>query len=110
MRKPKVNRIDPIEKTKRDQWLEDIKFVMSSAAGRRFVWGLLEMGNIFRVCFTGNSTTFYNEGKRELLLPIYSDIMEKCPELFHAAQRENFISNKPEEEVNSGSESDDTGA
>ena len=78
----------------REQELEDIRAVMSSPAGRRFVWRLLEVGNVFRPCFTGNSQTYYLEGKRELTLTFYADVMEACPELFWEAQRENY---KPKE-------------
>ena len=74
--------------------LEDAKFIMSTAKGRRYIWRLLEKFNIFRQCFTGNSKTFFNEGMREAGLFIYIDIMESCPELFIQAQKENFKTNE----------------
>ena len=69
--------------------LDDIRAVMATVEGRRFMWRFLEAGNIFRKCFTGNSSTFYNEGKRELTLGFYADVMEAAPELFWKAQKEN---------------------
>jgi hypothetical protein len=77
----------------REQELHDIRKVMETKEGRRFVWRLLEEGNIFRKCFSGNSSTFYLEGKRELVLGFYQDIMEGCPELFWQTQQENWQSN-----------------
>lgn len=71
--------------------LDDVRAVMSTVEGRRFIWRILEAGNIFRKCFTGNSQTFYLEGKRELTLEFYADVMESCPELFWKAQKENTI-------------------
>jgi len=70
--------------------LDDIKFMMKTKQGRRFMWRLLTVGNIFRKCFTGNSQTFYNEGKREMTLEFYQDIMEASPDQFAVAQKENW--------------------
>lgn len=82
--------------TDREQQLQDVRDVMSTPAGRRFIWRLLAEGNVFRNCFTGNSTTYYLEGKRELTLTFYTDVMEACPERFWEAQHENF---KPKEKT-----------
>lgn len=42
----------------RDIELADIKQLMDSVQGRRFVWRLLDRTGVFRTSFTGNSTTF----------------------------------------------------
>lgn len=76
----------------REQELKDVCEVMSTPAGRRYVWRLLEHGNIFRSCFTGNSHTFYQEGIRESHLKYYQDIMEACPDKFWLTQKENIPS------------------
>jgi hypothetical protein len=70
--------------------LADIKAVMGTVPGRRFMWRMMEEGNIFRTCFTGNSQTFYLLGKRDFMIPYYQDVMEACPELWAKAQTENF--------------------
>ncbi len=76
--------------TDHEQQLQDLREVLSSKPGRRFIWRLLSEGNIFRRCFTGNSATYYNEGIREFTLTFYQDVMEASPDLFHLTQQENF--------------------
>ncbi len=76
--------------------LDDIRFIMKTKVGRRFMWRLLTVGNIFRKCFTGNSNTFYQEGKREMTLEFYQDIMEASPDQFAVAQKENWKAEKKE--------------
>ena len=71
------------------QAADDARHVMSTPQGRRFMWRLLKRGNIFRKCFTGNSHTFYEEGKRELTLETFHEIMEACPEQYWQAVKEN---------------------
>lgn len=78
----------------RAQELADMKHLMSDPVNRRVMWKFLTKGNIFRKTFTGNSSSFYLDGKRELTLEVYQDIMLACPELFWKAQQENF---KPED-------------
>ena len=51
------------DEVKRDNEINDLKIVMETAAGRRLMWRLLASAKIFQTCFTGNSTTYYNEGR-----------------------------------------------
>lgn len=90
MAKRKTNEVSPVDKMVREQQLEDLRQVMSTPNGRRFVWRFLSDANVFRSCFTGNSTTFYLEGRRDVVLPYYQDIMQACPEMFWKAQQENL--------------------
>lgn len=94
------------EKAQRAQELEDIRFVMQTIPGRRVMWRMLSEANIFRSCFTGNSTTFYLEGKRDCMLPYYQDIMKACPELFWMAQQENIKLEKQEATANAERDND----
>lgn len=98
-RKPRT--IEPTleQKARRAQELEDVKTLMQTSPGRRFFWRMLTEGNIFRSTFTGNSTTFYLEGKRDAVLPYYQDIMEACPEQFWVAQSENHVKSAQEENI-----------
>jgi len=68
------------EKNRREQELNDVRNVLNSAFGRRFVWRLLEFSGIYKTSFTGNSHTFFNEGMRNIGLSIMTDINEACPE------------------------------
>lgn len=67
----------------RDQELNEVKSLMEHPAGRRFMWRLLDKSGLFRTSFTGNSTTFFNEGQRNIGLIYMSMINETCPELYH---------------------------
>ena len=77
------------EKFVRIRELEDIVSVMENEAGRRLVWRLLSRAGVFTSSFTGNSTTFFNEGKRDQGLFLLSEIMEGCDELYYVMTREN---------------------
>ena len=62
----------------RDRELHDLRSVMDSVEGRRFVWRLLSQAGVFRTSFTGNSTTFFNEGMRNMGLIVLADVQEAC--------------------------------
>jgi len=49
----------------RRQAADDIRNIMASAPGRRFVWRLIDGAGTFRAAFAGDAwTTAYNEGRR----------------------------------------------
>ena len=58
----------------REREISDVKKVLSSAEGRRFIWKLMSEAGVFRTSFTGNSETFFNEGKRSMGLLILSEV------------------------------------
>ena len=60
----------------RKQELEDIKAILKTAAGIRFFQRFMEEGKVFNSTFTGNSNTFFLEGKRSLALKVFNDICE----------------------------------
>ncbi len=66
----------------RDVELADIKRILDTDFGRRFVWRLLGLAGVFQTSFTGNSTTFFNEGKRDIGLKILADVSEAKPEAY----------------------------
>lgn len=66
----------------RDRELADLKMVMDSLEGRRFVWRLLDKAGVFRTSFTGNSATFFNEGMRNMGLVVLADVHEACAEQY----------------------------
>lgn len=53
-------------KTKRDQELEDLRFVMGDKRGRRVFLKLLERTGVYRNPFTGNSETFFKCGEMNI--------------------------------------------
>lgn len=67
----------------RQRDLEDIKSVMSTEAGRRFIWRLLEQAGLFRTSFTGEiNSTLFREGNRNAGLALFNTVFASCPELY----------------------------
>lgn len=77
-------------KTAAKQEADDLKTVMSTVQGRRFVMALLDRTGLFRTSFTGNASTYFNEGRRDVGLRLLADINEQCPELYLTAQQEHL--------------------
>jgi hypothetical protein len=66
----------------------DLRKVLGGPEGRRFVWRLMSEAGVFRSSFTGNSETFFREGKRNIGLMILGDVMVAQPDSFTVMQRE----------------------
>ena len=79
------------QKKQRDKETNDVKKLLDIPEGRRFFWRLLSGTGVFRTSMTGNSQTFFNEGRRDIGLMILKDVMEANPGAFSQMQRE-FIS------------------
>src|SRR3990172_8342493 len=62
------------------QRLVDLKSLLELPHGRRFIWWMLESAGVYKSSFTGNSTTFFNEGRRDLGLQLLAKITEASPE------------------------------
>lgn len=92
---------DEYLKFKAERRFDDFKKIMETEHGRRYVWGILESAGIFRTTFTGNSTSFFNEGRRALGLEIYRDV-QALPELRTLMEKENLIDIKIDKENNDG--------
>ena len=61
----------------------DIKWLMSSKRGRRFIWRLLEMAGVFRSSFNTNAMAMsFGEGNRNYGLQLLNQIHTLCPELY----------------------------
>jgi len=61
----------------------DIKWLMSSKRGRRFVWRLLEQAGVFRSSFNTNAMAMsFGEGNRNYGLQLLNLIHTLCPELY----------------------------
>ena len=68
---------------------EDFKWVVSTEQGRRFLWDLLAFTGVYRSSFTGNSTTFFNEGRRDVGLKLIGQLNEYAPEVYVTMLKEN---------------------
>jgi hypothetical protein len=88
----KKQKKEEILKRIKDREVEDLKKLLSIPEGRRYIWKLMSSAGVFRTSFTGNSTTFFNEGKREIGLMVISEVMAASPTAF--AQMQNEFTNE----------------
>jgi hypothetical protein len=63
----------------RKQELEDLRDILRTHQGVRFLRKLVSDGHVFHSSMTGNSQTFFNEGWRAFALKIIGDVMEASP-------------------------------
>ena len=75
-------------KDDRSRELEEIQFVCSTKQGRKFYWRMLSLCHLFKTSFTGNNTTFFNEGERNIGIKLLVDLTEACPEMYGLMQKE----------------------
>lgn len=63
---------------------EDVATVLSTPAGRRFVWAMLGKCGVFSLSYTRGDTheTAFNEGKRQVGNPIFAEIQSEHPEAY----------------------------
>lgn len=77
------------DKIKSDLELNDIKSVLKTIEGRRFVWSVLESCGIYKSSFTGSSETFFLEGSRNVGLRLLSKLEMADQESLFQMMREN---------------------
>lgn len=70
------------ERSLRERELDDVKAVLSTKEGRRVWWKFLDFCGVFRSSFTGNNSTFYNEGQRNVGLKMLGDMNEAMPDAY----------------------------
>lgn len=67
---------------------DQFKALMQQKEFRVFAWRMLEEAQMFHTTMTGNSFTFFNEGKRAMGLWLMEKINRLTPELYMAMCRE----------------------
>lgn len=86
--KDRVRKKSLQERFSRRTEIEDVAAILSTRFGRRFYWRLITECGIFRSSFTGNNTTFFNEGMRNIGLKFLSDSQE-FPDLYLLMMQES---------------------
>lgn len=66
----------------RDRELEDVRIILNTTEGRRFYSRYLHICGLFKSSMTGNNTTFFQEGERNIGLKLFTDMNEAAPELY----------------------------
>lgn len=85
---------DARAKARRDAELKDLREVLRTDAGKRVINRIFQIAHMFSVSFTGNSTTFFNEGTRWLGLWLCDECQQADPE----ALKEAFFMHKESNE------------
>lgn len=71
------------ERLQREREQNDLRWVMGSKQGRRFMHRRLEQAGVWKSSFnTNNAVMAFNEGYRNAGLELLSEIMEACPERY----------------------------
>lgn len=66
---------------KRQQQVDDIKWLMGHPGGRRIVTRLLEESGVFRTSFhTSGSTMAFNEGRKHVGYFLTAELLEHAPD------------------------------
>lgn len=73
----------------REQEKADIKKIMQTKHGRRFISRQLAEFRIYQISFTGNSQTFFNEGVRQCGLWLLDEVSRICPDEYLQMLSEN---------------------
>lgn len=87
------------EERKQRELEEDIRLEMSTEYGRRNVFRLLEEAKVYSCTFTGNSQTFFLEGRRDIGLWKLGQIMKVCPDKYILMIQEAYYKQIKESEV-----------
>lgn len=85
-----VERDEALARETRRKEIEDLRWLMAHAQGRRVVWRLLERAGLYRTSFNhSGSLMAFNEGKRDMGLFVLAEISEAAPEGYVKLLKEN---------------------
>ena len=84
--------------------LENVRELSKHSFGKEFIWHVLAMCNLYGDNFTGNSQTFYLEGKRSVGLQLLQLLEDADPTIYA-----RLLLEKQQIEVQHGTTSTDTG-
>lgn len=71
------------ERLAREKEQNELRWIMSTKQGRRFIHRLLSRAGVFQSSFNTNAAMMaFNEGNRNAGLQLLNDIMEACPERY----------------------------
>ena len=61
-----------------------IEAIADTQHGREFLWWLFELCGVFGTSYTGNSDTYFNEGRRAVGNEVLHRLVKVKPEIFQA--------------------------
>jgi hypothetical protein len=77
------------QRTERERELDDLREILNTKGGRRFVWRLLGASELFGVSEVMNASIYALEGKRKLGKLLFLDVMEAAPEAYLLMMKES---------------------
>lgn len=77
------------QKTERERDLDDLRAILDTKGGRRFIWRLLAASELFAVSEVMNASIYALEGKRKLGKLLFNDVMEAAPEAYLLMMKES---------------------
>lgn len=89
-----ADRKERLTEAARREEIDDVRWLMSSKRGRRFMWRLLEQAGIYRTTYVNSATqTAFLEGGRNFGLMLVADIhaggLEQYTQMVAEAHKEN---------------------
>lgn len=79
------------EELAREQEHNDLRAVMSTPQGRRFVWRLLEHAGLFGPSYASDhGATAYNEGRRSIAIGLLTRVQTEATDLYVTALTEQI--------------------
>jgi hypothetical protein len=84
----------------REREIAEVAKLMDTAAGRAFVWRLLERGGFHKLSFAGadTHTTAFNEGRRDMANWVLSECLTARPQCYTVMRNEAEDRNRGEGE------------
>lgn len=83
------------EEREREMQMADLRFILGSPQGRRFIWRLLGHCRVFSSVFNNSgSMTYYNTGMQDVGHFIQAEVIESKREAYFEMMRENEKGNK----------------
>jgi len=78
------------ERFNRKDELNDIKFILSTKQGRRFIWRILSHCRVFESIWHQSAMIHYNSGIQDTGHFVLAEIIESDKELYLLMQKENM--------------------
>jgi len=93
----KQDKIDKRDRRKKERDFSDVRKVISSVEGRRLFWRILSHAGLYKSSFTGNTSTYFEEGRRSEGLYWLDELMQSDQKAFAMMQAEHYSEAKSEE-------------
>ena len=80
---------EELQQELRQQRREDLAALLDTEVGRRVIFALIDETGAFDNSFTGNSGSFYKDGRKSVGLDLFHQVMSLDPERFPQMWKEH---------------------